>query len=519
MTSSSEPSVQVTRAKILVVDDLPENLRLLQDILVQQGYDVRFANSGKLALLSLSRFQPDLILLDIMMPDLDGFTVCQQLKANRETENIPVIFMSALDDGSNKVKGFQVGGNDYITKPFITEEVLARIRYQISLQTLQRQLQHKNQELIQQNEQLQQAQHETQFLLQAIWAIEKSQTLEEAISSILDVICQNICWDYGEGWLPNPDKGVLEYIPQFQSCSAAFERFQKQSRLITFASGEGLPGRIWQSHKPEWIEDCSTCSEPVYLRTQLVVDAGLKAVFGVPVVESEKLLAILVFYHTQAIPYQSRIVELIQAVATQLSSSLQQAQLKQKLQRANQELELLANLDGLTQIANRRHFDYHLQQEWQRMQRLQLPLSLILCDVDYFKRYNDCYGHLAGDDCLIQVAQTLYQSMQRAADIVARYGGEEFAIILPYTDTPGAIAVAERIRTCILELQIPHADSQISPIVTISLGVSSLIPTSSCSPQCLIQLADEALYQAKQSGRNTYAVTPAISVQQTHFRE
>ncbi|ERT06175.1 diguanylate cyclase domain protein [Lyngbya aestuarii BL J] len=510
MTPPSEPSNKSETIKILVVDDLPENLRLLQEMLVKQGYNVRFANSGKLAILSLSRFQPDLILLDIMMPDIDGFTVCQQLKANPETENIPVIFMSALDDGTNKVKGFQVGGSDYITKPFIAEEVLARIRYQVSLKSLQQQLQHKNQELIQQNKQLQKAQYETKLLLEATWTIEKSHTLEEAISSILDVICQNIGWDYGEGWLPNPDKDVLEYIPQFKSCSAAFGRFQEQSRLITFASGEGLPGRIWQSHKPEWIEDCSTCSETVYLRTQLVVDAGLKAVFGVPVVESEKLLAILVFYQTQAVPYQSRTVELVQAVATQLSSPLQQAQLKQELQRANLELELLANLDGLTQIANRRHFDYRLQQEWQRMQRLQLPLSLILCDVDYFKRYNDCYGHLAGDDCLVQIAHILYQSIQRAADVVARYGGEEFAIILPYTDTQGAISVAERIHTRVLQQQIPHADSQISPIVTISLGVSSLIPTSTDSPQSLIQLADEALYQAKQSGRNTYAVAPAI---------
>ena len=511
MRSPSEPSNNSETIKIMVVDDLPDNLRLLQEMLVKQGYNVRFANSGKLAILSLSRFQPDLILLDIMMPDMDGFTVCQQLKANRETENIPVIFMSALDDVTNKVKGFQVGGSDYITKPFIAEEVLARIRYQVSLQALQRQLQYKNQALIEKNKQLQRAQYETKLLLQATWTIEKSHTLEEAISSILDVICQNIDWDYGEGWLPNPEKGVLEYVPQFQSCSGTLKKFQEQSRLITFVSGEGIPGRIWQSHQSEWIEDCSTCLESVYVRTQLAAEVGLKAVFGIPIIESEKLLAILVFYQTQAVPYQSRIVELVQAVATQLSSSLQQAQLKEKLQQANLELELLANLDGLTQIANRRHFDYRLQQEWHRMQRLQLPLSLILCDIDYFKQYNDCYGHLAGDDCLIQVAQMLYQSVSRAADIVARYGGEEFAIVLPYTDTTGAISVAERIRTRILQQQIPHADSHINQIVTVSLGVSSLIPTVSSSPQSLIQLADEALYQAKQSGRNTYTVAPAIS--------
>ena len=511
MTSPTEPLHQSETPKILVVDDLPENLHLLQRILVKQGYQVRLAASGKLALSSLTRFQPDLILLDIMMPKMNGFAVCQQLKANPETENIPVIFLSALDDGINKVKGFQVGGSDYVTKPFEAEEVLARIHYQLSLQDLQRQLQQKNQELIRQNEQLQRAQQETQFLLEATWGIEKSQNLEEAIGTVLDIVCQNISWDYGEGWLPNPDKGVLEYV-QFNNCSTAFRKFQEQSRLITFAPGEGLPGRIWQSQKPEWIEDCSMCSQSVYLRTQLAAEVGLKAVFGVPIIGSEKLLAILLFYQTQASPRQSRILELVQAVATQLSFPLQQAQLKEELQLANQELERLANLDGLTQIPNRRHFDQKLQQEWLRMQRLQLPLSLILCDVDYFKLYNDYYGHLAGDDCLIQVAQTLYQSVKRAADLVSRYGGEEFAIILPYTDTEGAVSVAERIRKGVLEQQIPHSDSKINQIVTVSLGISTIIPTPTHSPQFLIKLADDALYQAKQNGRNTYFVAPATSV-------
>lgn len=423
-----------------------------------------------------------------------------------------MIFISALDDGINKVKGFQIGGNDYVTKPFLAEEVLARIRYQLSLQTLQRQLQQKNQMLIEQNQQLQQAQHETQFLLEATWAIEKSQSLEEAISTVLDVVCQNIAWDYGEGWLPNPANGVLEYVAQFNRFShPALERFQEQSRLITFAFGQGLPGRIWQSQEPEWIEDCSSCSDSVYLRTQLAVEAGLKAAFGVPILAGDNLLAILVFYQTEASPCQNRILKLVQAVATQLSFPLQQAQLKQELQLANQELQRLANLDGLTQIANRRHFDHRLQQEWLRMQRLQLPLSLILCDVDYFKRYNDYYGHLVGDDCLVQVAQTLYESVKRAADLVARYGGEEFAIILPYTDIKGAVSVAERIRIGVLQQQIPHADSLISQVVTVSLGISSIIPTATDSPQFLLKLADDALYQAKKNGRNSYSVASATS--------
>lgn len=511
MSAENQSSDLPKTTQILVVDDLPENLRLLQQILTDQGYEVRFSSSGKLALLSLTRFHPDLILLDIMMPDMNGFEVCRRLKENPETENIPVIFLSALDDGINKVKAFQMGGNDYVTKPFEAEEVLARIRYQLSIQSLQRRLQQKNQELIQQNDKLQQAQYETQLLLEATWAIEKSATLEEAIATVLDVVCQNISWDYGEGWLPNPEKEVLEYVPQ-NRCPAVFKTFQEESSHITFASGEGLPGRIWQSQEPEWIEDCSICSGSVYLRTQLAIEAGLKAVFGVPILSENEILAILVFYQTEASSFQSRILELVRAVATQLSFPLKQAQLKQQLQRANQELERLVNVDGLTQIPNRRHFDHRLRQEWMRMQRLDLPLSLILCDVDYFKRYNDYYGHLAGDDCLVQVAKILDQSVRRAADVVARYGGEEFGMILPYTNTEGAVAVAERIRMKILQQQIPHANSEIDRIVTVSLGICSMIPTSTRSPQSLIQLADDALYQAKQNGRNRYFVAPATLV-------
>lgn len=181
-----------------------------------------------------------------------------------------------------------------------------------------------------------------------------------------------------------------------------------------------------------------------------------------------------------------------------------------ELKKANRELQRLSKIDGLTQIANRRHFDQYLAQEWHRLQREQRSLSLILCDVDFFKNYNDLYGHQKGDDCLQRVAQLLQRAVKRPADLVARYGGEEFALILPSTDLTGAIAMAQAIQQEIYCAQIPHTASKVSQFLTISLGIVSMIPTSTMSLEQLIATADAALYEAKHQGRDRY-IARAIS--------
>lgn len=200
--------------------------------------------------------------------------------------------------------------------------------------------------------------------------------------------------------------------------------------------------------------------------------------------------------------WQESEIELAQIVANQLAIALNQSQLYQKLQKANQELERIATLDSLTEIANRRYFDSILEREWQRLQREKQPLSLIFCDVDYFKKYNDTYGHQSGDRCLRQVAQALKKAIKRPGDLVARYGGEEFVIILPNTPLEGAKAIGERLRQAIQALQIAHKASPISPYITLSLGLSSLIPQPETSANTLVENADRALYEAKKQGRD-----------------
>jgi diguanylate cyclase (GGDEF)-like protein len=159
-------------------------------------------------------------------------------------------------------------------------------------------------------------------------------------------------------------------------------------------------------------------------------------------------------------------------------------------------------MDGLTGIANRRCFNDRLGIEWARSLRTQTPISLILADIDHFKPYNDFYGHPAGDSCLVQVARALERESLRPSDLAARFGGEEFTLLLPETDLPGALLVAERIQAHIGRLAILHENSAVAPLVTLSLGVASLVAAPGMSAEQLIQEADERLYEAKQRGRN-----------------
>ncbi len=175
--------------------------------------------------------------------------------------------------------------------------------------------------------------------------------------------------------------------------------------------------------------------------------------------------------------------------------------MRQSLEEANRELRRLTNIDGLTGVANRRSFDENLQVEWRRMGREGRELCLLMCDVDYFKKYNDAYGHLGGDDCLRRVASTLSACIDRGGDMVARYGGEEFAIILPNTPAGGGLIVGERARYAIRKMALPHEQSEFGQ-VTISIGVAALVPRMNQGPEVLIATADKALYEAKTQGRN-----------------
>jgi diguanylate cyclase (GGDEF)-like protein len=332
--------INKSRGDILIVDDVLENVRLLSAMLSENGYEVRQVLSGKQALKVVNYEPPELILLDIMMPEIDGYEVCQQIKSNPKLQNIPVIFISAEENTINKIKAFEVGGIDYVTKPFFLAEVLCRVQTHIN-------------------------------------------------------------------------------------------NYRHTNRL-----------------------------------TQEII-ARQKA-------QQELKLA------------------------------------NQKLAKVVNKLRKLVNLDGLTKISNRRYFDQFLATQWKYLQRENQnePLSLMMLDIDDFKTYNDTYGHIAGDIALKSVAQLVSKCVTRPMDLVARYGGEEFVVVLPNTNIQGAKQVADRIVKEIEKLAIPHQESKVVKYVTLSIGVSCLIPNKDESPESLIKKADDALFEAKNQGRNCIVFKP-----------
>jgi diguanylate cyclase (GGDEF)-like protein len=254
------------------------------------------------------------------------------------------------------------------------------------------------------------------------------------------------------------------------------------------------------------IDDTGTCSDSV---NREIAQTFPGAWLLVPLhFRAEAWGSLCVLIGSRPHRWQEEEVELAYAVASQLAIAIQQSQLYQQLHSANQELHSLALKDGLTNIANRRCFDQYLEQEWQRQSRSKAALSLILCDVDRFKAYNDIYGHQMGDDCLRQVAAAISRILKRPADLVARYGGEEFGLILPNTEINGAMHIAEEIRSQVKALAISHPNSQ---YITLSLGVACIIPNYKSSPATLIAAADRALYQAKEQGRDR-AIAGIISL-------
>ncbi len=625
---------QSKKGVILIVDDTPAHQLLLGDILASEGYSISIASDGLSAVSQARSINPDLILLDVCLPDMDGYTVCSTLKCHPRTRNISILFISACDQPINLAQAFEVGGVDYLTKPIERIELLARVRHQLQFRRIQEQLIDQNSRLQQEirrryhletelksnrdrwylalqgsNDGLwdwditngsmyfsdrwqeiigyepgvlpplrrswqdrvhpddlewvlefiryhlecvtpnyyaeyrlrdqtgqyrwvldrgqaqwddrgypirmsgsltdvtlrHQSEEQLQLLLVTGQAIVQAKDIEQTFNSVLTKLCQIAQWDIGEAWTLDSDHNQLVYCWGSHNPNPnhpfSYLGFEQERRKFMFLQNQGFAGRVWAQNSPLWLENLDS---PAALMSDqdLFLKAGFKSAHGLPIYADGKILAVLMFFSLIQRPRDDRVIDLTQAVASQLSSFMLRKQTEQALTRANTELQRLATLDGLTQLANRRKFDEYIHTEWRRALRDGQPISLLLCDVDHFKRYNDCYGHQAGDACLRYVAHALEAQAHRVTDLAARYGGEEFAIILPNTDLAGALAVAEHVVHAVRELTIPHKGSSVSDCITVSIGVACTIPRTGTLPTRLIAQADRNLYQAKAKGRN-----------------
>lgn len=262
-------------------------------------------------------------------------------------------------------------------------------------------------------------------------------------------------------------------------------------QVMLFVIYTGITAGAFNTHASYFAAYPAFYLPPVFCLTYAVLSQA-----GEGFLELAALLVIyMVLMYVSALRYHNQL-------AHSLQIRFDNERLAGQLAESNSQLMHLADTDELTGLYNRRSLDKHLSSEWSRACRAQIPLSVLLLDVDFFKQYNDSYGHHAGDECLVRVADILLEHAQRSNDMCARYGGEEFAIILPETNSENALRIAEAIRTDLESQQIPHATSTIGKVVTLSIGVSSIIPGQPEYSDRLLQAADKALYLAKNQGRN-----------------
>ena len=449
--SVSDPATNY-RGNILIVDDLPYNLRLLSRTLRTEGYKVRGATTGAMAIRAAQSPWTELILLDVQLPDIDGYEVCKQLKSDEQTAGIPIIFLSALNETFNKVEGLAVGGVDYIAKPFQVEEVLARVETHLTIRRLQQSLQQQN--------------------LRLLIEIEERQRLEESLfaeKELAQVTLQSI----GDAVITTNAQGNVRYFNPI---------------------AEQLTG--WNAHEAQGLP-LSTVFVIVHEVTRKPVENPIgKALLEKPIVGLANDTILIARDGTEyaiensAAPIRDRQGQIIGAVIVfhDVTESRNLAR----------QLSWEATHDPLTGLINRRGFEQRLIEAIVSCQDSDLQHALCYLDLDRFKLVNDTAGHAAGDELLRQIT-TLLQKKVRANDTLARLGGDEFGLLLTQCSLSQAAKIAEQIKDLVHEFRFIW-DSK-TFIIGVSIGVVAINQTSKDLME-VMGAADAACYVAKGKGRN-----------------
>ncbi|MEG4210604.1 EAL domain-containing protein [Microcoleus sp. S13_B4] len=452
--TSDKISEQATnyRGNILIVDDLPDNLRLLRDTLREEGYKVRSAITGAMAIRAAQSPSTELILLDIKLPDLDGYEVCRQLKSDERTADIPIIFLSALNETFNKVQGLAAGGVDYIAKPFQVEEVLARVETHLTIRRLQQSLQEQN--------------------LRLLIEIEQRQRLEESLFSekeLAQVTLQSI----GDAVITTDAQGKVRYFNPIAERLTGWKTHEVQGvhfstvfLIVDSVTREPVENPINQALLEQRIVTLAN-------NTILIAHDGTEypiADSAAPIRDRQGQIigAVIVFHDVTESRYLSR------------------------------QLSWEASHDALTGLINRRRFEQHLVEAIASVKDSNYQHALCYLDLDQFKVVNDTVGHIAGDELLRQITGLIQQGV-RANDMLARLGGDEFGILLTQCSLSQATQIAENLKDLVHQFRFIWNGKTF--IIGVSIGVVAIDQTSQDLRE-LLGAADAACYAAKARGRN-----------------
>lgn len=448
-------------ARILVVDDIPANVKLLEARLMAEYFDVLTAEDGFKALNIVEKTQVDLILLDIMMPGIDGFEVCERLKSNPKTAHIPVVMVTALDQPADRVRGLKAGADDFLTKPVNDLQLMSRVKSLLRLKALSDELRMRAEtaQSIGMEDLLRQTDSRLEESAQVLLVDGRGNSQERIIKAL---------------------KPIADVVAMSDPQAALFDAAENPYELV-------IVNANFEDYDP--LRLCSqlrTLERTRFIPVLLVVDQG----------NDDMIVRALDLGINDYLIRPIDPNELIARCLTQI----RRKHFNDKLRTSVRQTIELAVTDGLTGLHNRRYLDNHLKILLERAMARGRPLSLCITDIDKFKSVNDTYGHDAGDEVLREFANRVRATV-RGADLACRYGGEEFVIVMPDTNPEIAAQVAERLRMTIESKPFTLKQAGLNLNVTASMGLSFNIPKSD-SPDALVKRADRALYEAKNSGRN-----------------
>lgn len=446
-------------ARILVVDDIPANVKLLEARLTAEYFDVVTAVDGFEALEICDRDAIDIVLLDVMMPGMDGFEVCRRLKSDPGTSHVPIVMVTALDRASDRIAGLEAGADDFLTKPVKVLQLLSRVRSLVRLKSLTDELR-----------------------LRA--STTRSIGIQEMLGRRLPEIFEL------------PSVLLIDENPASAERTAGMIR---NACDVETASGvnEGVFLAMDRSLDCILISTRATNFDPLRLCSQLQSFDRTRYVPIILIADEGEEARIMRAFELGAHDYVMRPVdrqELTARIRTQVRRKMYNDQLRVSVAETIE----MAVIDGLTGLHNRRYMDSHIETLFQRAVTRRRPLSIMITDLDRFKNINDTYGHEGGDQVLKEFARRIRANV-RGMDLVCRFGGEEFVVIMPDTEPHIAERVAERVRQDIEKQPFPLSGTGVA--VTVSIGVAS-VNYGADSVSELMRRADSALYRAKNSGRN-----------------